>query len=77
MSGLFDDAEMWAKLHQSTHETEMMLAVMEHEHKALASFKKSYIKIRTDNIVLDHSTAIELTKMIHSEVDTLTFKDTQ
>lgn len=76
-SSFFDDSAMWAKLQQSTHETEIMLASMEREQKALASFKKSYIKIRTDNIVLDHSTAIELTKMIHSEADTLTFKDTQ
>ena len=55
----------------------MMLATTELENKVLASFKKSYIKIRTDNVVLDPSTAIELTKMIHSEADTLTFKDTQ
>lgn len=74
---LMRDAEMQAKIHQRTYENEMMLATTELENKVLASFKKSYIKIRTDNVVLDPSTAIELTKMIHSEADTLTFKDTQ
>ena len=48
-----------------------------HQNRAVEEFKKSYIKIRTDNIILDHSTAIELVKMIHSEADTLTYKDIQ
>lgn len=48
-----------------------------HQNRAVEGFKKSYIKIRTDNIILDHSTAIELVKMIHSEADTLTYKDIQ
>ena len=48
-----------------------------HQNKAVEEFKKSYIKIRTDNIIFDHSTAIELVKMIHSEADTLTYKDIQ
>lgn len=48
-----------------------------HQNRAVEEFKKSYIKIRTDNIILDHSTAIELVKMIHSEADTFTYKDIQ
>ena len=70
-------AEQWAELHRDAYAQEKRISILRYEQEALAKFKKSYIKIRTDNVVLDHSTAIELTKMIHSEADTLTFKDTQ
>ena len=32
---------------------------------------------RGDNIILNHSTPIELVKLINSEADTLTYKDIQ
>lgn len=41
----------------------------------LRAFRESYIKIRTDNVVLDHQSAIELTKLIYAEADTLTYED--
>lgn len=43
----------------------------------ITKFKETYIKLRTDNIVLDHRTAIELAKMIYAEADTITYEDTQ
>ena len=45
------------------------------ETQKVEEFKKSYIKIRTDNIVLDHQSAIELVKMIQQEADTITYDD--
>lgn len=42
----------------------------------LKAFRESYIKIRTDNIVLDHQGAIELTKVIFKDADRLTYEDT-
>lgn len=42
----------------------------------VAEFRESYIKIRTDNIVLTHETAIVLVKQIMSDADTLTYEDT-
>ena len=45
------------------------------ETQKVEEFKKSYIKIRTDNTVLDHQSAIELAKMIHQEADTITYDD--
>lgn len=41
----------------------------------LRAFRESYIKIRTNNIVLDHQSATELTKLIYAEAATLTYKD--
>ena len=41
----------------------------------LKAFRESYIKIRTNNIVLDHQSAIELTKLIYAEADSLTYTD--
>ena len=41
----------------------------------LKAFRESYIKIRTNNVVLDHQSAIELTKLIYAEADTLTYED--
>ena len=38
------------------------------EQKAIDAFKKAYIKVRTDNVVLDHQSAIELNKMILADV---------
>ena len=70
-------AQQWAELHRDAYAQEKLISILRCEQEALAKFKKSYIKIRTDNVVLDHSTAIELTKMIHAEADTRTFKDTQ
>ena len=40
-----------------------------------SAFKEAYIKVRTDNIVLDHQSAIALVRMIHAEADTLTIED--
>ena len=41
----------------------------------LRAFRESYIKIRTNNIVLDHQSAIELTKLIYAEADSVTYED--
>ena len=41
----------------------------------LRAFRESYIKIRTNNIVLDHQSAIELTKLIYAKADSLTYED--
>ena len=46
----------------------------EHQGK-LRAFRDSYIQIRTNNIVLDHQSALELTKLIYAEADLLTYKD--
>lgn len=46
-------------------------------NEVVKEFRKGYLKVRTDNILLDHQTAIELVKMIHADADTLTFEDTQ
>lgn len=72
------------------HDTVMSSSIEDHFNKlqrdakektyqleVVKAFKKSYIKVRTDNIILDHNTAIELVKMINSEADTLTYKDIQ
>ena len=47
----------------------------EHLRSKLRAFRESYIKIRTNNIVLDHQSAIELTKLIYAEAATLTYED--
>lgn len=47
----------------------------EHLRSKLRAFRESYIKIRTNNIVLDHQSAIELTKLIYAEADSLTYID--
>lgn len=47
----------------------------EHLRSKLRAFRESYIKIRTNNIVLDHQSAIELTKLIYAEADSLTYED--
>ena len=41
----------------------------------LKAFRESYIKIRTNNVVLDHQSAIELTKLIYAEAELLTYTD--
>ena len=41
----------------------------------LKAFRESYIKIRTNNVVLDHQSAVELTKLIYAEADSLTYAD--
>ena len=43
----------------------------------VSKFKETYVKLRADNIVLDHHTAIELAKMIYKEAETITWEDTQ
>ena len=52
---------------------------LEHEREHLRSksraFRESYIKIRTNNIVLDHQSALELTKLIYAEADSITYED--
>lgn len=63
-------AQLQADLYSKREKT-----IRENEH--VAAFKETYIKLRTDNIVLDHQTAIELAKMIYSEADTITYEDTQ
>ena len=47
----------------------------EEQQGKLRAFRESYIKIRTNNIVLDHQSAIELTKLIYAEAATLTYED--
>ncbi len=47
------------------------------EKNHVEAFKQTYIKLRTDNIILDHNTAIELAKMIYAEADSITYGDTQ
>lgn len=47
----------------------------EEQQGKLRAFRNSYIKIRTNNIVLDHQSAIELTKLIYTEADLLTYTD--
>lgn len=39
------------------------------------AFKKTYIKIRSENIVLSHENAIELVKMIYKEAAAITYED--
>lgn len=41
----------------------------------VSKFRETYIKLRTDNIVLDHQTAIELAKMIYADADTITYDE--
>ena len=41
----------------------------------ITKFRETYVKLRTDNIVLDHQSAIELAKMIHSDADRITLDD--
>lgn len=41
----------------------------------ITKFRETYVKLRTDNIVLDHQSAIELAKMIHSDADLITVAD--
>lgn len=57
----------------------MMRERLERERKEqqgkLRAFRESYIKIRTNNVVLDHQSAIELTKLIYAEADSLTYED--
>lgn len=53
------------------------LAELRIKNEVVKEFRKGYLKVRTDNILLDHQTAIELVKMIHADADTLTFEDTQ
>ena len=47
----------------------------EHLRSKSRAFRESYIKIRTNNIVLDHQSALELTKLIYAEADSITYED--
>ena len=47
----------------------------EHIRSKSRAFRESYIKIRTNNIVLDHQSALELTKLIYAEADSITYED--
>ena len=78
-SAKLDSDGLWEHLTHARKESEYQerLVARQLRAKAVEDFKKSYIKIRTDNIVLDHQTAIEVTKMIFQEADTLTYEDTQ
>jgi len=49
--------------------------VREEQQGKLRAFRNSYINIRTNNIALDHQSAIELTKLIYAEADSLTYDD--
>lgn len=70
------DATAWSKAQLRTDlHPKRDKAIREGNH--VAAFKETYIKLRTNNIVLDHQTAIELAKMIYSEADTITYEDTQ
>lgn len=48
----------------------------EADARRVAQFREHYLKVRTNNIVLDHQSAIELVRMIYQEADTLTVEDT-
>ena len=47
----------------------------EHDSNRITKFRETYVKLRSENIVLDHQSAIELAKMIHSEADLITMSD--
>ena len=47
----------------------------EHDSIRITKFRETYVKLRSENIVLDHQSAIELAKMIHSEADLITMSD--
>ena len=67
-----------AKLHNSTISQMSTASLIEQQYKkreSLTKFRETYIKLRTDNIALDHRTAIELSKMIYQEADTITYDD--
>ena len=49
--------------------------VDQEQRSKLEKFKDLYRKIRADNIILDHQSAIELVKMIEAEANTLTLGD--
>lgn len=48
----------------------------EADTRRVAQFREHYLQVRTNNIVLDHQSAIELVRMIYKEADTLTVEDT-
>ncbi|WAW11647.1 hypothetical protein nACB1_018 [Acinetobacter phage nACB1] len=70
---------MWDSMEHAKRQSEYNAKMLEEKRKQqeVENFKKAYVKIRTDNIVLDHQTAIEMTKMIFQEADTITYEDTQ
>lgn len=45
------------------------------QEEQVKEFRKAYVAIRTNNVVLDHQSAIELAKMIYEEAGTITYKD--
>ena len=47
----------------------------EHDSNRITKFRETYVKLRSENIVLDHQSAIELAKMIHSEAELITLSD--
>lgn len=47
----------------------------EQERKRIQTFKEAYIKVRTENIVLDHATALVLVREIFKQADTIIFDD--
>ena len=47
----------------------------EHDSNRITKFRETYVKLRSENIVLDHQSAIELAKMIHSEAELITMSD--
>ena len=47
----------------------------EHDSNRITKFRETYVKLRSENIVLDHKSAIELAKMIHSEAELITLSD--
>lgn len=70
-SGLAQAAQSYLN-HTTRHRHEQE---REQLRSKLKAFRESYIKIRTNNIVLDHQSAIELTKLIYDEADSLTYED--
>lgn len=61
---------------QSEREIRDRLRRLREENERVKEFREKYIQVRTNNIVLDHQTAIELVKMIFTEADTLGYSDT-
>lgn len=47
----------------------------ERERRKTQVFKEAYIKVRTENIVLDHETALVLVREIFKQADMITFDD--
>lgn len=69
------DSTAYANFQAAMRQREADMQRMHQDRELLASYQKHYIKLRTENIALDHESTIQLIKMIETEAATLKLDD--